>query len=127
MSVPKKSLQTKNDVSYKYYLMKLMREKNAECIVVNVHTDGTCHTTIFRNGSICEDYDVVDNKKFQKAHKCKFKELGKKKVLEFDSLTKAAKFMGLPHSSLQYAIKKDILLIPKKSGLGMMHFEGWID
>lgn len=48
------------DVLYKYYLTRVIREKCAECAVVNAHTDGTCHTTIFRNGVVAEDYDVTE-------------------------------------------------------------------
>lgn len=51
---------SKLDALYKYYLTRVIREKCAECAVVNIHNDGTCHTTIFRNGVVAEDYDVAE-------------------------------------------------------------------
>ena len=51
---------SKLDALYKYYLTRVIRQKCAECAVVNIHNDGTCHTTIFRNGVVAEDYDVVE-------------------------------------------------------------------
>jgi len=49
-----------DDALYKYHLTRVIRQKCAECAVVNIHNDGTCHTTIFRNGVVAEDYDVTE-------------------------------------------------------------------
>lgn len=118
----------KTDTLIKYYIKKLAEEHHAETVVCN-YCAGSLHVTVFRNTSVIKDYDVEDNKRFQKARKCKFLEFTFRggEHREFESLTKAANFMGLPHSSLQYAIKKGIPIIPKQPGLGVMTFEGWVD
>ena len=118
----------KPDTLIKYYLKKLAEKHHAETVVCN-YCAGSLHVTIFRNTSVIKDYDVKDNKRFQKARKCKFIEHVKNQNVKyvFDSITKAAKFMGLPHSSVQYAIKKGIPIIPKKMSLGVIEFEGWVD
>lgn len=50
-----------DDALYRYHLTRVITQKCAECAVVNIHNDGTCHTTIFRNGVVAEDYDVTED------------------------------------------------------------------
>lgn len=118
-----------SDIQVRYYLNKLAQEHNAESIVCNFSSDGTCHITIFRNTSIAKDYDVPVRKQFQKAKKCKFEYWDNYDRYEatFDSLTKAADFFGYSHSSMANQIKRGDIFPAAKPFICNVRFLCWED